>query len=145
MEDNYISSEEEVLTHLNKLKYALKQSSLRVSVQVERKVDENRPIQYTNKYTLATLFPNESPVDALKRELKKLKLENYMWTVKDNKFKDRTDMFVYALKYTDYVYIKIRVELISKQYFSNYIFVMSFHFSNRRITKGDFPYKKYSY
>jgi len=99
MEDNYISNEEEVKAHLSKLEYALKQSNLMIEFQFKRKVDDNRPIQYTNQYTLATLFPDDSPVEVMKRELKKLRVENYMWTVKDKRFRNKSDMFVYAIKY----------------------------------------------
>lgn len=32
-------------------------------------IDEKRDEKYTNQYTVTTLFPDENPVDALKREL----------------------------------------------------------------------------
>ena len=41
------------------------------------------------------------------------------------------------------VYIKIRVELINVIGIGgdNYIFVMSFHFAERKFVSGDFPYR----
>ena len=41
------------------------------------------------------------------------------------------------------VYIKIRVELVSAAYASgnNYVFVMSFHFSEMEFKESDFPYR----
>lgn len=42
--------------------------------------------KYTNQYTINTLFPNENPVDAIKRELLTLSVEDYMQTVKDMRF-----------------------------------------------------------
>ncbi|MFO7968494.1 MAG: hypothetical protein R6U15_00090, partial [Candidatus Izemoplasmatales bacterium] len=131
-----------VKTYLDRLKYALGQSDSRIIFQEYRMVDENRPIEYTNRYTIASLFSDESPSKVMRRELKKLKVNEYMHTVKDLKFKNRSDMFVFAKKYTGFVYIKIRTELISKQHTSNYVFVMSFHFSDKPIKNKYFPYKK---
>ena len=54
--------------------------------QEPRRVDERRNVRYTNAYTIATLFPDENPVIALKRELKNLTIENYIRTVKDWRF-----------------------------------------------------------
>lgn len=142
MEDLYTSSKEEVKTYLDRLKYALSQSISRIMFQKNRKIDDNRPIKYTNRYTIAALFPDELPTKVMRRELKKLKVNDYMHTVKDLKFKNRSDMFVFAKKYTDFVYIKIRTELISKQHISNYVFIMSFHFSDKPIKNKNFPYKK---
>ena len=63
-----IESEVEVKTYLDRLKYALNQGS-KIEFQVERFVDTQRDEKYTNRYTMTTLFPNENPVDVLRREL----------------------------------------------------------------------------
>ncbi len=67
--------------------------------------------RYTNQYTVNTLFPNENPVDALKRELLTLTVENYIQTVKDLRFPNRSEMREFGKVYNgnDDVYIKIRV------------------------------------
>ena len=90
-----------------------------------------------------TLFPNENPVDALKRELHKLTVEEYIKTVKDIRFPKRQEMREFGKTYngTDDVYIKIRVELLNT-YGSTTTFVMSFHFAERAFTPDMFPYRK---
>jgi hypothetical protein len=85
--------------------------------------------------------PDESPVEVLRRELGKLKFSDYLCTVKDSRFKNRSDMFVFAVRYDDYVYIKIRIELLKQGNSSSYIFVMSFHYSDQEINEDKFPYK----
>lgn len=80
-----IESKEEIDTYLAQLRYAL-EAGAELTFQIERKVDEERDVKYTNKYTVAYLFPNENPVDALKRELKKLTVQEYLRTVKDRRF-----------------------------------------------------------
>ena len=60
-----IESEIEVQAYLQDLRYALSHGA-QVSFQAERLVDKNRDVKYTNQFTVADLFPNENPVDALK-------------------------------------------------------------------------------
>ena len=89
------------------------------------------------------LFPNENPVEALKRELLTLSVEEYMQTVKDFRFPQRREMREFGKVYngTDDVYIKIRVELLGK-YGNTTTFVMSFHFAEKAFTPDMFPYRK---
>lgn len=84
-------SELEVRTYIERLKYALDHGA-RITFQAKRLVDEQREERYTNQYTVRTLFPDESPEIALKRELKTLTVENYMRTVKDLRFPQRSEM-----------------------------------------------------
>ena len=74
-----IESELEIRTYLQKLQYALDQGA-EISFQAKRLVDQNREEKYTNQYTVNTLFPDENPKEALKRELKTLTVEEYMKT-----------------------------------------------------------------
>ena len=106
-------------------------------------VDEKRNEKYTNQYTVNKLFPNENPVDALKRELLKLSVEDYMQTVKDIRFPKRSEMREFGKVYngTEDVYIKIRVELLG-QYGHTTTFVMSFHFAEKTFAPNVFQYKK---
>lgn len=137
-----IESEIEVRTYLQNLKYAL-DNGARITFQARRLVDDNKNERYTNQYTVTTLFPNESPEEALKRELRTLTVEEYMRTVKDLKFPKRSEMREFGKVYngTDDVYIKIRVELLN-MYGTATTFVMSFHFAERAFTPDKFPYKK---
>ena len=80
-----IESELDVKTYLQNLRYALKQGA-EVTVQTERRVDQGRDHHYTNRYTVADLYPDEDPVSALKRELRLLTVEEYIRTVKDIRF-----------------------------------------------------------
>ena len=137
-----IESELEVRSYIQNLQYALKDGA-KIEFQIKRKVDENREERYTNQYTVNTLFPDENPVDALKRELALLTVEDYMQTVKDLRFPNRSEMREFGKVYNgkDDVYIKIRVELLGL-YGNTTTFVMSFHFAEREFTPEMFPYRK---
>ena len=106
-------------------------------------MDSNRDEKYTNQYTVNTLFPDENPVNALKRELLSLSAENYLQTVKDLRFPKRSEMREFGKVYngSDDVYIKIRVELLG-MYGQTTTFVMSFHFAEKAFTPEMFPYRK---
>ena len=80
-----IESELDVRAYLQDLKYALEHGA-KLTFQEERLVDQHRDQRYTNRFTVADLFPDENPVTALKRELQKLTVEEYMQTVKDLRF-----------------------------------------------------------
>lgn len=137
-----IESELEVKSYIQNLKYAL-DNGAKITFQVKRFVDENRDEKYTNQYTVDTLFPNENPVEALKRELRTLKVEEYIRTIKDLKFPNRSEMREFGKVYDNKndVYIKIRVELLD-MYGTATTFVMSFHFAERPFTAEMFPYRK---
>ncbi len=136
-----IEKEYEVASYIQNLIFALDHGSI-ITFQIERKVDSSRDIKYTNKYTISDLFPNESPVQAVKHELRKLKTSEYIKTVKDTRFTDRSEMRVFGREYDGKgdVYIKIRVELLG--YAGNHkTFVMSFHYAERPFLAENFPYK----
>ncbi len=137
-----VESEIEVKAYLQNLKYALKNGA-KIEFQQRRVVDEKRNLRYTNMYTINTLFPDEDPLDALKKELLELQVANYIQTVKDFKFPKRSEMreFGKVFNNTDEVYIKIRVELLGQTGQAT-TFVMSFHFAERPFTSNIFPYKK---
>lgn len=137
-----IESEIEVKSYIQNLKFAL-QNGAKIDFQAKRLVDEKRDEKYTNQYTVNKLFPDENPVDALKRELLTLTVEDYMQTVKDIRFPKRSEMREFGKVYngTEDVYIKIRVEVLG-QYGNAITFVMSFHFAEKPFTQEIFPYKK---
>ena len=137
-----IESETEVRAYVQNLKFALNHGA-KIDFQVKRLVDEKRDEKYTNQYTVNTLFPDENPVDALKRELLTLSVEEYMQTVKDLRFPNRSEMREFGKVYngSEDVYIKIRVELLGA-YGNTTTFVMSFHFAERAFTPEMFPYKR---
>ena len=137
-----IETELEVKAYLQDMKYALNNGA-RITFQVHRHVDEEREERYTNQFTVNTLFPDEDPVQALKRELLKLTIEEYIQTVKDIRFPKRSEMREFGKVYNgnEDVYIKIRVELLG-QYGNTTMFVMSFHFAEKEFTPETFPYKR---
>lgn len=137
-----IESEIEVKSYIQDLKFALNNGA-KIDFQAKRLVDEKRDEKYTNQYTVNKLFPDENPVDALKRELLTLSVEDYMKTVKDTRFPKRSEMREFGKGYngTEDVYIKIRVELLGL-YGNTTTFVMSFHFAEKAFTPEMFPYKK---
>lgn len=108
-----IESRIEVEAYIQNLKYAV-ENGAKIEFQARRRVDENRDERYTNQYTVNTLFPNENPVEAIKRELLTLTVEEYMKTVKDRRFPNRSELREFGKVYnkTDDVYIKIRFELL---------------------------------
>ena len=136
-----IESKLEISTYLERLRYALSNGA-HIQFQTRRSVDEKRDIHFTNQYTISTLFPDEDPVEALKRELSELSIENYIKTVKDLRFPKRSEMREFGKIYNghDEVYIKIRVELLGR-YNDAMTFVMSFHFAERPFAPDIFPYK----
>ena len=137
-----IESELEVKAYIQDLKFSLNNGA-QIDFQVKRVVDEKRDEKYTNQYTVNRLFPDENPVDALKREILTLSVEDYMRTVKDTRFPKRSEMREFGKVYngTEDVYIKIRVELLGL-YGNTTTFVMSFHFAEKAFTPEMFPYKK---
>ena len=137
-----IESELEVKAYIQDLKFSLNNGA-QIDFQVKRVVDEKRDEKYTNQYTVNRLFPDENPVDALKRELLTLSVEDYMRTVKDTRFPKRSEMREFGKVYngTEDVYIKIRVELLGL-YGNTTTFVMSFHFAEKAFSPEMFPYKK---
>ena len=137
-----IESELEVKAYLQDLKYAVNNGA-QITFQVKRHVDEDREERYTNQYTINTLFPDENPVDALKRELLALTVEEYIQTVKDLRFPKRSEMREFGKVYNgnEDVYIKIRVELLG-QYGNTTLFIMSFHFAEKPFAVEMFPYRK---
>lgn len=133
-----IESEIEVKAYIQDLKFALNNGA-KIDFQAKRLVDEKRDEKYTNQYTVNKLFSDENPVDALKRELLTLSVEDYMQTVKDIRFPKRSEMREFGKVYngTDDVYIKIRVELLG-MYGNTTTFVMSFHFAEKAFTPESF-------
>jgi len=143
--ESRIEEKLEVSTYISRLVYALENNNVKVTFQEKRQVDEKRPVQYTNQYAVAQLFPDEDPVEAIKRELKTLNVQEYIETVKDIRFPKKSEMRVFGRSYGDKeIYIKIRVELIqvSRGSVNNIIFVMSFHFSTVEFNDIVFPHCK---
>lgn len=141
-ENARIETELEVRAYIQNLKLALN-SGAKLDFQVRRRVDEERDERFTNQYTVNKLFPDENPVDALKRELLSLSIEDYMQTVRDIRFPNRSEMREFGKVYNgkDDVYIKIRVELLG-EYGETTTFVMSFHFAEKAFIPEMFPYRK---
>lgn len=137
-----IEGELEVKAYIQDLKFALNNGA-KIDFQARRLVDENRDEKYTNQYTVNTLFPDENPVNALKRELLTLSVEDYMRTVKDIRFPKRSEMREFGKVYNgnEDVYIKIRVEFLGL-YGNTTTFDMSFHFAERPFVSEMFPYRK---
>ena len=138
-----IESDTEVKDYIAKIKYAL-DNGAEINFQEKRQVDENRNIKYTNGYTVRALFPDENPVDALRRELRTLTVQNYLRTVRDISRPNLSEMREFGKVYhgTEEVYIKIRVEMIDLRSFGQHtVFVMSFHYAQTSFSKEVFPYR----
>lgn len=137
-----IESRLEVNAYLQNLRYALNNGAT-ISFQAKRKIDENRDEKFTNRYTVATLFPDKDAVDALREEMLTLSVEEYIRTVKDLRFPNKSEMREFGRVYndTEEVYIKIRVELLG-EYGKATTFVMSFHFAEKPFEQESFPYRE---
>jgi len=138
-----IENRQEVDTYIARLKYALKNNSIKIKYQENRRVDIKREDRYTNEFIMKDLFPGQDPIRVLEKELPKLKNEEYIETVKDINKPDRSEMRVYGRIYEKgEVYIKIRVELcnVEQCFGSDLVFVMSFHYSTLKFTGKNFPY-----
>lgn len=139
-----IEPKEEVITYLERLVYSLKSGQAKVALVKDRYIDRARDEKYTNRYTLHELFPDEDLVEALKRELPLIRVEDYIKTLKDIRETKRSDFRVFGKKYDGKdVYIKIRVELLNQIGCGgdNYILVLSFHFAEKNFKDDDFPHK----
>ena len=132
-----IESLQEVETYLSQMRYALDHGAA-INIQYDRRVDNTRDIIYTNRFTLTDLFPNEDPVNALKRELRSLTVKSYLRTVPDINHPERSDMREFGKVYDGKgdVYIKIRVELLPM----DCVFVMSCHYATIPFSQSIFPY-----
>ncbi len=139
-----IETEAEVNVYISKIQYAINNGAS-ISFQEKRKVDDDRDERYSNRYAVRSLFPDENPIDVLKRELSTLTAENYLRTVKDTRYFKRSEMREFGKTYhgTEEIYIKIRVEILDpKGGWGHTIFVMSFHYSTIPFSQEIFPYKK---
>lgn len=133
----YQESKAEIDTYIARLKFAIERKSTRIRFQEDRLSDAGRNIRHTNRYTIAALFPNEDPLEAIRRELHNISVREYIETVKDLRYQKRSDMRVFGRKYdSDEVYIKFRVEVLPE----THLFVMSFHFSTIHFEDVVFPY-----
>ena len=133
----YRESKADISTYLDRLKYALDSGSVRIQFQEDRLVDVGRRKEHTNRYTIAKLFPNEDPVEVIKKEFTSISVKEYIETVKDLSYPKRSDFRVFGRKYdADEVYIKFRVEVVP----GTHLFVMSFHFSAIKFERIEFPY-----
>ena len=134
-----IESEQDVRNYIKKLRYAL-ECNASIHMVPNRFVDKDKGIKYTNRYTLADLFPKEDPVSALRRELGTLEVENYIRTLKDNRYPHLSELREFGKRYNGSdVYIKLRVELIGK-YGGQDILVLSFHYAEYGFDDSTFPY-----
>jgi len=134
-----------VQTYLDGLQYAIEGGSARVTFQKDRRVDKTRDKEFTNRYTISQLFPNEDEVEVLKRELLLLTVEEYIETLKDTRFPKLSEWRIFGKEYAGKdVYIKFRAELLSVIHAGgdSYILVMSFHFAEKTFLDSDFPYGK---
>lgn len=138
-EEKYIESQLEVETFLEKVKHTLENNG-HILLQGHKRSEKDRPAENTNQYTVKDLFANTDITESLKKELQTLKVSEYMYTVKDIKFKKRSPLRVFAKEYKHKnVYIKIRVQILH-----NEIYVLSFHYVMYDINVEEFPYKEIS-
>jgi len=74
-QNQWIESKQDVQNYIDRLQYALS-CGVEIMFQWHRRVDQERDERYTNQFTVSDLFPDENPVDVLRRELQSLKLRS---------------------------------------------------------------------
>lgn len=142
-DDKRIESKQDIQSYITKLKYTLTDAHTIIRFQEERQVDKERNQRFTNRFTVADLFPNEDVSTALRRELATLSIKNYIETVKDKRLPKLSEMRVFGKIYNGKdVYIKIRAELMraGSAGVDNLVFIMSFHYAEIAFKDSDFPY-----
>lgn len=118
-----IETKFEVRTYLDRLKYAISNGKVRIIFIKDRCVDQLRDQRFTNRHTIAELFPDDDEIDALKRELTYLSINDYIASAKDSRYPNLSEMRVFGKKYAGKdVYIKIRVELASPSHADGFDF-----------------------
>ncbi len=129
-----IESELEVKSYLQNLRYALENVRRLIFRQAPDLSIIKEMKNIRTNIRLINIFPDENPVDALKKELKMLTVEEYMRTESDLKFPNRSEMrnLEKSIMVTTMYIIKIRVELLG-MYGNSTTFVMSFHFAERAL------------
>lgn len=145
LEERRIEKKFDIQTYIDRLVYALEKKSTKINFLKERQVDKKKNKRFTNRYTIEKLFPDEDEIKILKQELALLTVEEYIETLKDTRYPNKSEMRVFGRKYfNEDVYIKIRVELISTIHAdgNNFILVMSFHYAEKAFKDLDFPYRK---
>lgn len=137
-----VETEAEVKAYIQNLKYALNNGA-RIRFMAHRRVDNGREDRYTNWYTVGKLFPKEDAILSIKSELLTLTVENYIKTISDVKYPQKSEMREFGKVYDGEgdVYIKIRVNLLG-EYGEPTTFIMSFHFAERPFSPKMFPYRK---
>lgn len=132
-----IYPKEEVDNYIANLKFALSNKQTSIIFEKKRVADVYKDEKNTNRFTVDNLFPNQDERKVLRRELQKLKVEEYIHTIDDADAPGLKKLWVFGRKYDKDVYIKIRVEL-----FENYVLVRSFHYAEWKYNDASFPYRK---
>lgn len=136
-----IESEIDVDLYLKDLVSALDHHNGRISFQMKSSSNQDRNERYTNRFTINHLFSNEDIPTVLKRELKLIRIENYIMTVIDREFPAKLEFRVFGKYYDDDVYIKMRVEQEGAYENNPLVYLISFHYAMYEFHQNDFPYK----
>lgn len=139
-----VETKAEVETFLAQLNYQISKG-VRLNLIEDRMVDKEREPKYTNRFTVAELFPDEEPCKALKRELLLVRTDHYLQTLTDNKYPQKKEWREFGKVYPvdKEIYMKFRVVLLGaeKAYYDDLVLVMSFHHSTVAFKNRIFPYK----
>lgn len=126
---------------LTEMKEALSSESAQLYSQHHRKEDEAE----MHENIMSILFPNEDETAVLKRELTDLTMEDYIETLKDKKFPNKSETRIFAKQFNgDYVFLHVRIELLEDPETgdTHQGLITSLHFCETELPMSDFPYKK---
>lgn len=138
-----IETKAEVNTFLARLNYQISHGA-RLNLIRDRNVDKDRDLIYTNRYTVAELFPDEDPNVALKRELLLITAEHYLQTLTDQRYPEKEwREFGKIYPVDKEIYMKFRVVFRGAEnpHNDDYILIMSFHHSTVAFKYRNFPHK----
>jgi hypothetical protein len=142
-EDKITESISEIQIFIHELRVALANKKCFINV-IEKKTSEiGRDIEQTNTSTINTLFPDEFPHVALRRELKKLDVRNYMYSMTDILYPQGNKLKVFGKNYAGSdIYIKLKLEFENdKSYENAIVLILSFHKSTRIFRSDEFPFE----
>lgn len=133
----WVEQKEAVDVYLCELKAALKNTSRQFIIKKDSPLKD---MEYRTDYTIATLFPDEQPKAALRRELGKLEIHEYIENRRDSNPKFIEPLWLFGRTYNEkevYIKLSMREEGCSKP--KKYsVKNLSFHFA-------EFPLETFKY
>ena len=129
MSGGYSTTKGDIQIFLKELKEILESPKAKLNI-IPR---QDKEIEFSTEYCLSNLGFD---IEDVKKELKKLKISEYVECCKDERNRKSRNYYIFCKEYNKrQVYIKIKIQ----SYDNKIILCMSFHYAEYKITK--FPFK----